>query len=63
MKAGSVGPRYIFLKPRLNNASRSATAFCSYHDMMSDRGRPFMSVSKASASAVAIRTAEYASLH
>ena len=46
-----------------NNANKSATAFCSYQDIIKDNGNPFTSVSKASASAVAILTAEYASLH
>ena len=49
--------------PSDNNASKSATAFCSYHDKMIERGNPLTSVSNASASAVAILTAEYASLH
>lgn len=36
MNAGRVGPRYIFLMPKLNSARRSATAFCSYHETISD---------------------------
>ena len=43
--------------------SKSATAFCSYQDIIKESGKPFTSVSNASANAVAILTAEYASLH
>ena len=53
----------MFLIPRLNSASRSATAFCSYHETIKDNGRPLTSVPNASASALAIRIAEYTSLH
>ena len=53
----------MFLMPRLNRASRSATAFCSYHETIKDNGRPFTSVPNASARALAIRIAEYTSLH
>ena len=49
--------------PNESNANRSATAFCSYHERIIDNGNPFTLVSNASASAVAILTAEYASLH
>ena len=61
--AGNVGPKYIPFIPNDNNANKSATAFCSYQDIIKDNGNPLTSVSKASASAVAILTAEYASLH
>ena len=33
-KAGSVGPRWISLTPRYNNASRTITAFCSYQAIL-----------------------------
>ena len=32
--------------PRLSKASKSATAFCSYHDTISDRGKPFTFIVK-----------------
>ncbi|GEM_PF-4144048 len=48
----------MFLTPKDNKASKSATAFCSYQDSTMDNGKPFTSVSKASAKAVAILTAE-----
>ena len=63
INAGSDGPRKIPFTPSESNAKKSATAFCSYHDNIIDNGNPLTSVSKASASAVAILTAEYASLH
>lgn len=44
--------------PSDSNANKSATAFCSYQDMINDSGNPFTSVSKASARDVAILTAE-----
>ena len=33
-KAGSVGPRWIFLTPRYRSASSTMTAFCSYHAIL-----------------------------
>jgi hypothetical protein len=33
--------------PRLNRARRSATAFCSYHETIRDKGSPLTSVSNA----------------
>ena len=56
--AGSVGPKNIPLIPSDNNANKSATAFCSYQEIINDNGKPLTSVPKASASAVAILTAE-----
>ena len=53
----------MFLMPRLNSASRSATAFCSYHETIRDKGSPLTSVPNASERALAIRIAEYTSLH
>ena len=32
--AGSVGPRWIFFTPRYKSASRTITAFCSYHAIL-----------------------------
>lgn len=57
-KAGKVGPKYIPLIPSDNSANKSATAFCSYQESTMVRGNEFTSVSKASANAVAILTAE-----
>ena len=56
--AGNVGPKNIPFTPRDNKAKRSATAFCSYHEIIKDNGNPFTSVPNASARAVAILTAE-----
>ena len=56
--AGKDGPRYIPFTPKDNSANRSATAFCSYQDSIIESGKQFTSVSKASASAKAILTAE-----
>lgn len=33
-KAGRVGPRWIFFTPRYKRASRTMTAFCSYHAIL-----------------------------
>ena len=45
----SVGPKNIPFTPRDNKAKRSATAFCSYHEIIKDNGNPFTSVPNASA--------------
>jgi hypothetical protein len=37
--AGSAGPSAMFLTPRYSNVSRTATAFCSNHEMTSVSGR------------------------
>ncbi len=56
--AGRLGPRRMFLMPRWSSVSRIATAFCSYHDRISDSGRSLTPISNASASATAIWIAE-----
>ncbi|MNL85479.1 hypothetical protein D3C87_2138050 [compost metagenome] len=33
-KAGSVGPRWIFLTPKCRSASSTMTAFCSYQAIL-----------------------------
>src|SRR6185369_13732924 len=63
MNAGSVGPSFIFFIPRCRSERSMTTAFCSYHESMKDNGRSFTPQLKAPASATAICTAEYASLH
>ena len=63
-KAGSVGPRWIFLTPRLRRARRTITAFCSYQAMLYSIGKSFtLSRPKASFRARAICTRENESLH
>ncbi len=44
-KAGSVGPRWMFLTPRESSASYTITAFCSYHAMLYAMGSSLMSLS------------------
>lgn len=58
IKAGRLGPKYMPFIPSDNNANKSATAFCSYQESTIVIGSEFTSVLKASASAVAILTAE-----
>ena len=41
MKAGRVGPEYIFLTPRAKSVRSMHTDFCSYHDSTKVRGRSF----------------------
>ena len=57
-KTGSLGPSMMSLTPRLSRDSSTRTAFCSYQEMLNDRGRPLTSVSKACARALAITTRE-----
>jgi hypothetical protein len=37
-KAGRLGPNRIFLIPKYKSVRRIATAFCSYHDRIKERG-------------------------
>ena len=63
-KAGSVGPKWIFLTPRYNSAKRTMTAFCSYQAMLYEIGSSLISASpNASFSFSAITASEYESLH
>jgi len=41
INAGSVGPRYMFLMPRESSVSSMQTAFCSYHESTSVKGKSF----------------------
>ena len=40
--AGSVGPRCMFRMPKAKRASKTTTAFCSYHAMLNTIGKSFM---------------------
>ena len=57
--------KFVLLKMEYSPKNDKFRAYCFHlrHDRINDSGSAFTSVSKASASAVAIRTAEYASLH
>ena len=58
MNPGSFGPSVMFLMPRLSSASRTSTAFCSYHAILNESGRSLTPTPNASASAWAITTSE-----
>src|SRR3989339_866066 len=58
MNAGNDGPSRMPFIPKESRDRRMTTAFCSYQERISDRGREFTSVLKASARAKAIFTAE-----
>ena len=42
-KPGNVGPTWIFLTPKYNNASKTITAFCSYQAILNTNGNSFIS--------------------
>ena len=63
MNAGRLGPMRMSLMPRYKSDSKMATAFCSYQDSTIERGKSLTPTLNASAKAIAIFTAEYASLH
>ena len=58
MKAGKVGPKWMFLMPNDNKVNKTLTAFCSYQESTNDNGKSFTSQSKASAKANATLMAE-----
>ena len=53
---GSVGPSMMFFTPKWRRASRTNTAFCSYHAMLYEIGRSFTPHLNASARAKAMAT-------
>ena len=42
-KAGSVGPKWMFLTPKYNNDNNTITAFCSYHAILNESGNLLIS--------------------
>ena len=58
IKAGRLGPRWMSLIPKWRSVSRMATAFCSYQERISDRGKSLTPHSNALDRATAIWIAE-----